>query len=200
METRDRRGPLRRVAGADVSYARGDTHLYAAVVVLDANTLVEVERAGVARRAVFPYLPGYLSFREAPAVLEACARLAQPPDLLLVDGHGLAHPRGFGLACHLGVLLDLPTIGVAKSVLVGSAPDPGERRGAWAPMVHEGQRVGSVLRTRERVRPVYVSVGHRVALATARRLTLRFAPRFRLPEPIRGAHRAVNELRSRHAI
>jgi len=196
VERHDRLVRLRRVAGADVSYARGDTRLWAVVVVLDARTLETVEQAGLSREASFPYVPGYLSFREAPAVLEAFARLRQIPDLLMVDGHGLAHPRGFGLACHLGVLLDVPTIGVAKSVLVGTAPDPGAARGSHSPMVHRGHVVGSVLRTRERVRPVYVSVGHRVSLATARRLALRFSRGFRLPEPTRRAHLAVNRLRS----
>lgn len=195
VETRDRLTPPRRVAGADVSYARGDRRLWAVVVVLDAETLETLEQAGVAMEATFPYLPGYLSFREAPAVLEAFARLERRPDVLMVDGHGLAHPRAFGLACHLGVSLDVPTIGVAKSVLVGAVTGPGPTRGAHAPMIHRGRVVGSALRTRERVKPVYVSVGHRVGLATARRLALRFARRYRLPEPTRQAHLAVNRLR-----
>ncbi len=164
-------------------------------MVLDAESLAPLESASVLRRASFPYVPGYLSFRELPPLLEAFAKLGRRPDLVLCDGHGRAHPRRFGFACHLGVALDLPSVGVAKSRLVGSHREPGPRRGATRVLRHEGDTIGSVLRTREGVAPVYVSIGHRVSLATARRLVLRFAPRWRLPEPLRAAHQEVNRLR-----
>jgi deoxyribonuclease V len=186
---------LGSVAGADVSYDRGSPVLYAAVVVLDAETLALVETAAVTARATFPYVPGYLSFRELPALLAAFEKLRAPPDLVLCDAHGRAHPRRFGLACHLGVALGLPTIGVAKSRLVGKGREPGPRRGAHTPLRDGGETIGELVRTREGAKPIYVSVGHRVTLATARRLALRFAPRFRIPEPVRTAHAEVNRLR-----
>ena len=129
----DRLGPVRRVAGVDVSYDRRSPVLFAAAVVLDADTLEPIETVGICDRARFPYVPGYLSFREAPAVLRALAKLRHTPDLLICDGHGVAHPRRFGLACHLGLWLDLPTIGCAKSRLIGSHAEPGTRRGSRRP-------------------------------------------------------------------
>jgi len=192
---RDAFGPLRRIAGADVSYDRGSPILYAAVVVLDAASGAVLERAGVARMVRFPYVPGYLSFRELPPLLDAFAKLSAPPDLVICDGQGLAHPRRFGLACHLGVLLDLPSIGCAKSRLVGTHREPGTRRGATTRLRDAGETVGCVLRTREGVKPVYVSVGHRVSLESARKIALALAPQHRLPEPVRAAHGEVNRLR-----
>jgi deoxyribonuclease V len=191
---------VRLVAGADVSYDRGSPVLYAAVVVLDAERLEVVEVAAATGRATFPYVPGYLSFRELPPLLEAFAKLCARPDLVICDGHGRAHPRRFGFACHLGVALDLPSIGVAKSRLVGEHRAPGPRRGAHAALRDGGEVIGAVVRTQPGVAPVYVSVGHRVSLATARRLALRFAPRFRLPEPTRAAHAEVNRLRREKAV
>ena len=196
VETGDRLGPIRIVAGADVSYNRRDPTLHAAVVALDAATLEPLDAAAVVRRAEFPYLPGYLSFREAPAVLDAFSRLGRRPDVLMVDGHGLAHPRGFGLACHLGLILDLPTVGVAKSILVGEAREPGRRRGCSTRLVHRGRAVGRAVRTRDGIRPVYVSVGHRLSLSTAVRLALSCSGRYRVPEPTRRAHLEVNALRA----
>jgi deoxyribonuclease V len=190
---------LRRVAGADVSYDRGSPVLFAAVVVLDPASFAVIESAGVESRARFPYVPGYLSFREIPPLLEAFAKLAARPDLVVCDGQGRAHPRRFGLASHLGVLLDLPTIGCAKSRLVGEHREPGLSRGASAALRHEGEVIGTVLRTQDGVKPVYVSVGHRVTLAAARRTILALAPRHRLPEPVRAAHAEVNRLRRERA-
>jgi deoxyribonuclease V len=200
---RDAFGEIRRVAGADVSYDRGSPELFAAVVVLDAETLELVEASGVRATARFPYVPGYLSFRELPAVLEAFGRLRALPDLVLCDGQGRAHPRRFGLACHLGVLLDLPSIGCAKSRLVGTHREPGARRGSHVRLLDEGEVIGEVVRTREAVKPIYVSIGHRVSLATARKLALRFARKHRVPEPVRAAHAEVNRLRAEargHAV
>jgi deoxyribonuclease V len=192
--------PLRLVAGADVSYDRGSPILFAAIVVLDAGTLETVEIASTRGQARFPYLPGYLSFRELPPLEEAFARLRTRPDLLLCDGHGRAHPRRFGLASHAGVALGVASIGCAKSRLIGEHRDPGPRRGAHTALRDGGETIGEVLRTRAGVAPIYVSVGHRVTLATARRLALRFAPRFRIPEPIRAAHAEVNRLRRQTGV
>lgn len=186
---------LRLVAGADVSYDRGSPVLFAAVVLLDAETFAVVEVASTVARATFPYVPGYLSFRELPPLLAAFEKLREPPDLVICDGHGRAHPRRFGFACHLGVALGVPSIGVAKSRLVGEHRAPGARRGSHVALQDGGEVIGEVVRTQPGVAPIYVSVGHRVSLATARRLALRFAPRYRLPEPTRAAHAEVNRLR-----
>ena len=188
-------GRVRRVAGTDVSVDRSAPMLHAAVVVLDARTLAPLEAATASAEAVFPYVPGFLSFRELPALLAAFARLSGPPDLIVCDGHGRAHPRRFGLASHLGVLLDIPTLGCAKSVLVGENAAPGARRGAFAPLRDGDETIGSALRTQPGVSPVFVSVGHRVSLASARRWVLRLAPRFRLTEPVRAAHAESNRVR-----
>ncbi len=191
--TRDRIGRVRTVAGIDIGY-EGDSHLArAAAVVLAFPALEPVEAAVVRVPVKFPYLPGYLSFREVPAALAVLAKLKHPPDLILCDGQGLAHPRRFGLACHLGVLLDIPTIGVAKSHLIG---EPGGRlgrvKGSWVPLVDSGEIIGALLRTRTGVKPVYVSIGHRVSLDTAIDFVLRCAPRYRLPETTRRAHRLAS--------
>ena len=186
---------LRTVAGADVSYDRGSPVLFAAVVVLDAKTLAPLEAVAARGVARFPYVPGYLSFRELPILAEAFAKLRTKPDLVLCDGHGFAHPRRCGFASHLGVVLGVPSIGCAKTRLVGEHRAPGPARGAHAPLRDGAETIGTVLRTRPGAAPIYVSVGHRVSLATARRLVLRFSPRYRVPEPIRAAHAEVNRLR-----
>lgn len=196
VERKDRTGPIRRIAGADVSYDRHDPRLYAAVVVLDARTLETIETRGVVWSTTFPYIPGFLSFRESPAVLEAFRHLRFRPDLLMVDGHGIAHPRRFGLACHLGMELDLPAIGVAKSVLTGEPGVPGECRGSTAPLTERGKTVGRVVRTRDGVSPVFVSIGHRISLRTAVKWVLATGGGYRIPEPTRRAHLAVNALRA----
>jgi deoxyribonuclease V len=161
------------------------------VVVLEYPSLRPVETAVVKRRVRFPYVPGLLSFREAPAILDAFARLATRPDLLLCDGQGIAHPRRLGLASHLGLLLDLPTIGCAKSRLVGEYQDPGPRRGARAPLRLDGRQVGWVLRTRDGVRPLFVSPGHRMSIGAAARWVLGCGAGHRLPEPTHLADRLV---------
>ncbi len=188
---RDRLGTVRYVAGVDVGFeGRGkDAVARAAVVVLRLADLEPVDQAVVRRRTGFPYVPGLLSFRELPAVLDALERVGRTPDLVLCDGQGLAHPRRFGIACHLGVLLDVPAIGVAKSRLVGRHAEPGAQRGDWAPLWLEDKVVGAVLRTRVGTRPLYVSTGHRVGLETAIDYVMRCAPRYRLPETTRLADR-----------
>jgi len=191
VEHADRLEPVRLVAGCDASYGRHARTVRAAVVVIDASTMETVDRAEVEAETNFPYVPGYLTFREAPAMEAAFARLRHRPDLLLVDGHGWAHPRRFGIACHLGVSLDLPAIGVGKSLLIGEEGPLAHERGATAPLVHRGEVIGVTLRTRAGVRPVYVSVGHRVGLASAVRLVLSCGGGFRIPEPIRRADQLV---------
>ncbi|WUH96819.1 endonuclease V [Spirillospora sp. NBC_00431] len=188
-------GPARprTVAGLDVSYA-GDgggtgTRLAAAVVVLDGATLDVVEESVAVGTAVFPYVPGLFAFRELPTLLEALRDLKTTPDLLVCDGFGVAHPRRFGLACHLGVLTGLPTIGVGKTAFVGAYETPGRRRGATNPLLDDGEVIGRVLRTRDGVKPVFVSVGHRTDLETACRNVLDLAVEYRLPETTRRADR-----------
>lgn len=202
------------VAGLDVSYAKEDTALAAAAVVLDARTLTVVEQVAVSAEATFPYISGLFAFRELPSVLSALTELTVTPDVIVCDGFGLAHPRRFGIATHLGVLLDRPVVGSAKSVLFGRRSEPGQERGSWTPMVagrsevvedsarlaQEGAEViGRVLRTRKNVRPVYVSVGHRVDLEGATDLVLRLSPKYRIPEPIRHADRLCGEYRKEKA-
>lgn len=183
------------VAGLDAAFPRGGRECVAAAVAWSVRERRVVEERVIRRPLTFPYVPGLLSFREAPAVLAALSELETPVDALLCDGHGLAHPRRFGLACHLGVLTGMPAIGCAKSVLVGTPEDAGPARGSRGPLEHRGERIGSVLRTRDRVRPVFVSIGHRVDLTSAERLVLACAIGFRLPEPIRRADRLVSEAR-----
>jgi deoxyribonuclease V len=199
----DSRGStVERIAGVDISHQPRDPNgmIHAAVVTLSLPALAVSARADATVRSTFPYVPGFLGFREVPALVEAFRTLpaAALPDLIVVDGHGLSHPRGLGIASHLGVLLDRPTIGVAKSVLVGKpvgppGPEPGDR----APLVWRGRTVGLVLRTKRRTNPVYVSVGHRVSLESAAEWVMRTVRGYRLPEPTRQAHLAANDIRRR---
>jgi deoxyribonuclease V len=179
------------VAGVDVGLRRGVAR--AAVVVLTWPQLEIVERSLAERPVTFPYVPGLLSFREAPVILAALGQLVHTPDVLIFDGQGYAHPRRLGLATHVGVLLDHPTVGCAKSRLCGEADEPGEERGSYTWLLDEGEVIGAVLRTRTRVRPVYVSVGHRIRLERAIDLILRSGRGYRLPEPTRWAHRAASQ-------
>jgi deoxyribonuclease V len=186
------------VGAVDVAYigpVRRQTHLVAGVVICDIESGQTLERRSARSRITVPYVPGFLSFREAPVVLKAINRLSQTPDVFVVDGHGLAHPRLFGVACHLGVLTDRPTIGCAKSLLVGTPNRPlAAERGHWVELEYAGQVVGAIVRTRSNVKPVYVSVGHRITLDEAVELVFRLADRYRLPEPVRRAHNYVTEL------
>lgn len=193
-------GPVECVCGADVSHIRWDPAkvIHAALVTLEARTLAMTGGAGASEPARFPYVPGYLGFREAPALVAAWQGLSRVPDLLFVDGHGRSHPRGLGIASHLGVLLDVPTIGVAKTLLVGNIPEPpGPEPGDRAPLVWRGKTIGMAVRTKRRANPVYVSVGHRISLETAVEWVLRTRSGYRLPEPTRQAHLAANALRRR---
>ena len=182
---------LRLAAGVDVAYDTASDRIAGAVVVVDVATLRPVAEATVVGRATFPYVPGLLAFREIPVLAEALEQLAVQPDVLVCDGYGLAHPRRFGLACHLGVLTGLPSVGVAKTPFVGRpAGDLDARRGATVDLLADGETVGRELRTRDGVKPVYVSIGHRVDLDTACSLTLALAADFRQPETTRRADSA----------
>lgn len=190
-------GTLHTIGGVDVSNSRYSPWLHAAAVRLDATTLQELEKAAASDRPPFPYIPGFLSFRETPVVRQALAQLSRLPDLIIVDGHGLAHPRRFGIACHLGVLLDLPTIGCAKKILVGHHEPVGPAVGDRQPLVDKGERIGYAVRTSRRGGPVFVSPGHRVSIEDAVEVVLGCTRGYRLPEPTRLAHLAANDLRRR---
>ena len=174
---------VRYVAGADI--ALGEAKGRSAVVLLSYPDLRLVEQHVVEEPVTFPYVPGLLAFREVPVLARAFERLGREPDLLLVDGHGFSHPRRFGIACHLGLLLDLPTIGVAKSRLVGEHGEPPREAGGWAELRDGPDLIGLVLRTRDGVSPLYISVGHRIGLQEAAAWVLRFCRGYRLPEPTR---------------
>ena len=185
----------RYVAGADISLDRGSDRGYAGVVVIDASSMETVEEVGATAEIRFPYVPGLLSFRELPALEHAWRTLRRKPDVLIFDGAGYAHPRRFGLACHGGVLFDLPTIGCAKSILVGTHGPLGDARGSTAPLVHRDEIVGMAVRLRDRTNPVYVSIGHLIDLPTAVDVVLSMGTGFREPETTRRAHRMVNAMR-----
>jgi deoxyribonuclease V len=189
--------PVRYVGGVDVSMQRFATEGFAAVVVLEADTMAVVEVASVRMPIELPYIPGLLSFRELPLVLRAWDRLKLKPDLVLVDGHGIAHPRGLGIASHLGLALDVPTIGCAKSILVGRHAELGPLRGDRQPLMYRGQTVGFALRTKDRTNPMFIACGHRVSQETAIRWVLECGRGYRLPEPTRQAHLAANAARRR---
>lgn len=177
---------VRTVAGLDVGYAESDDRIAAAIVVLDASTLATLDEVVVLGTSDFPYVPGLFAFREMPSLLAAMDRLTVAPDLLVCDGQGVAHPRRFGLACHLGVLTDLPSVGVAKTPM-GRFDPPGDARGSTTDLLMDGDVVGRALRTRDGVKPVFVSVGHRLDLDRACAEVLRLCTEFRLPETTRRA-------------
>src|SRR5574337_1858977 len=188
-------GPFATVAGIDVAYDKCSRLMFAGVVVMSGDGREQLDCATATANAQFPYIPGLLSFREIPAVIKAWRRLKTMPDCLICDGHGLAHPRRFGLACHLGLVLDLPSIGCAKSRLVGTYREPGKRRGSVAPLLDQGEQIGVVLRTKTEVAPVFVSQGDRIDLDVAVRTVLAACRGYRLPEPQRRAHQLVTKIR-----
>jgi deoxyribonuclease V len=215
--------PLNRkvnlVAGCDISFNKFSEIVYAGIVVLRLPELEVVDSATVITRIGFPYIPGLLSFRETPALLEAWEQLQTAPDVVMLDGQGLAHPRRFGIACHFGLLVGLPTLGCAKTVLRGQYDEPDEKAGSYSPMTDKGETVGAAVRTKDRVAPVFVSVGNRIDLPGAIKLALRCVKgyqandggetlfdvrpasksKYRIPEPTRQAHLLVNELRRRES-
>ena len=190
--TEDRLDSVEYVAGVDVGFEESGSVTRAAVAVLSFPDLQLRENAIAYRPTTFPYIPGYLSFREVPAVMDALAKLTIEPNLILCDGQGIAHPRRFGIACHLGLLIDVPTIGVAKSLLIGRHKELGEQRGSWEYLVHRNETIGAVLRTRTGVKPVYVSSGNRISLPTAIDYVMRCTPKYRLPETTRWADKLAS--------
>ncbi len=196
----DGAGPFTRLGGIDVSYDEGAGMMVAGIVVMsgDGRQVLETATASVPVR--FPYVPGLLSFREIPAVIEAWERLRALPDCVICDGHGVAHPRRFGLACHLGLVLDLPSIGCAKSVLVGTYRAPAGSRGSVKPLLDRGEQIGAVVRTRDGVEPVFVSQGDRIGLDVAVKTILNACHGYRLPEPTRRAHLLVTEAKRRASL
>lgn len=183
------------IAGADLSFEIGSDTVYAGIVVLSFPSLEIVEECGLQTIAPFPYVPGLLSFRESPAILEVFEKLQNKPDVLVFDGQGTAHPRGFGIACHVGLWLQIPTIGCAKSLLCGKFEALGEARGSSASLIYKQEVVGAALRTKDEIQPVFVSPGNHIDLPGALDLMLRCDGGYKIPEPTRRAHLFVNRLR-----
>jgi deoxyribonuclease V len=197
VETGPALGEVELVAGADISYNRFSPTIYAGVVIVRLASGEVIERRGVVAKTAFPYVPGLLSFREAPAALQAFAMLKHKPDAVLLDGQGYAHPRRIGLASHVGLWLNLPCVGCAKSRLIGEFKPPKLAAGSCSDLIDKSELIGRVLRTKTGVKPLFVSVGHKIDLEGAARLTMAACRGYRLPEPTRQAHIFVNELRSR---
>ncbi len=181
------------VAGLDCAFSSDGKRIFAAAVVIDTSDFSIIETTTASRKVVFPYIPGLLSFREAPACIDAIEKLKTRPDCLIVDGQGIAHPRRLGIASHIGLFIDKPTIGCAKSRLIGTFEEPGSKKGSRNPLVDSGEEIGAVLRTRTDVKPVYVSVGHKCTLDDAISIVLGCTTKYRLPEPSRLAHQLVGQ-------
>lgn len=190
---KDQLNEIRLVAGVDVAYQKDGDKLVAAAVILDADTLDVIETVTAEDIAQFPYIPGLFSFRELPPLIKAFAKLQHTPDLVVCDGQGIAHPRRFGLASHLGVLFDVPTIGCGKTRLIGEHDKLDKTRGAIAPLIDNVEVIGNVLRTQNGINPIYVSIGHRISLATSREWVLKLSPIYRLPETTRIADQLVKQ-------
>ncbi len=186
---------VKTIAGADISFNKFSNTVYAGLVVLRLPALEVIEEVGVVSETGFPYVPGLLSFRESPSVLEAWAKLKTEPDAVMFDGQGIAHPRRVGIASHVGLIVERPTLGCAKSVLVGKYEEPEKTRGAWTELIDKGEVVGAAVRTKNNVQPIFVSPGHLIDLASAINLTLQCDGGYRQPEPTRRAHLLVNALR-----
>ena len=184
--------PIKTVAGIDLGYDIKTDTSRAVVVVLSFPELELIEKSEAILPIQFPYVPGLLSFRETPVAVKALEKLENAPDLILCDGQGIAHPRRFGIACHIGIIADVPTIGVAKSILVGKFENLGETRGSTAPLIHRKEQIGAALRTREKVQPIYISIGHRISLETAVNYVLQCTPKYRLPETTRLADKLAS--------
>jgi deoxyribonuclease V len=193
--TNDRLGQVKLVAGVDVGFENGGEVTRAAVVILTFPELTLIEQAVAKSPTRFPYIPGLLSFREIPALLMALEKIQQVPDLILCDGQGIAHPRRLGIASHLGILINIPTIGVGKSLLVGKYQAPAEERGSWSPLTHYKETIGAVLRTRKGFNPLFISPGHLVSLETSIEYVLRCSPKYRLPETTRMAHHIASNMK-----
>lgn len=187
--------PPQLIAGADISFNKYEDTVYAGFALLKMESLELVAHALSITKVSFPYIPGLLSFREIPALLQAWSLLTEKPDLVMVDGHGIAHPRRLGIATHFGLVTDTPTIGVAKKKLVGNYTEPEETAGNYSLLEHQQETVGYVLRSKNKVKPLFVSPGHKTSLADALQITRQSGGKYRLPEPTRQAHLLVNQLR-----
>jgi deoxyribonuclease V len=186
---------IRTIAGADISFNKFSPVVYAGLVVMRLPSLEVIEEVGVVSETSFPYVPGLLSFRESPSVLEAWAKLKVEPDAVMFDGQGIAHPRRVGIASHVGLIINRPTLGCAKSVLVGKYEEPKAEQGNWTELIDKGEVVGAAVRTKTNVQPIFVSPGHLIDLEGAIKLTLACDGGYRQPEPTRRAHHLVNALR-----
>ncbi|GAB4228115.1 MAG: deoxyribonuclease V [Chlamydiales bacterium] len=189
--------PPTYIAGADVSFVKHSTTLYAAVVIFAMPNLSIIDQALGQMEITFPYIPGYLSFREAPVIIQTFNQLKLKPDVLICDGQGIAHPRRLGLACHLGILLDIPTIGCAKNRLIGEYSEPDNFQWAQSPLLEQNEQVGVVLRTKDNVKPLFISPGHKTDCATSVEVIKASIRKYRNPEPIRYAHHLVNSYRKK---
>jgi deoxyribonuclease V len=185
----------RIVAGLDCAFSKDEKTIFAVAVVIKLPDFEVIETANAARRIDFPYIPGLLSFREAPVCIEAIEKLQMTPDIFVIDGQGFAHPRRFGIASHIGIFVNKPTIGCAKSRLTGSFEEPGRLKGSFSPLTDGDETIGAVLRTRTDVKPVFVSVGHKCTLQDAIRIVMKCTARYRLPEPTRLAHQLVSRIK-----
>lgn len=188
----DQFGPITRIAGVDVNITRGWDTGTCGIVVLSYPNMKAVETSEFTGQVKFPYIPGLLAFREMPLLLEAFRQLKHRPDIVFLDGQGYAHPRRFGLACHVGLALDIPTVGIAKSRLIGHFEELAREGGSTSPLMDEGERIGDVLRTKDGVKPIFISPGHKVSFESATDLALRCVRRYRVPEPTRLAHNLVS--------
>lgn len=186
---------IHTIAGADISYSRGDDLFFAVVVILKFPSMEIIETSSCSERVTFPYIPGLLTFREGPALIQAFKQLKNSPDVVIFDGHGVAHPRGIGLASHMGLFLDMPTIGCAKKRLTGTHDDPGFDAGDYSFLTREDRTIGAVVRTKKNVKPVFVSQGHKISLQTAIDIVLSACAGYRIAEPVRRAHLEVNRIR-----
>jgi deoxyribonuclease V len=187
---------INTIAGVDLAQIQGGKQQICGILVYSFPELIEIERSSAIVRVVFPYIPGLLAFREGPAIIGTLKQLKQKPDILMVDGQGIAHPRGCGIASHVGVILDIPTIGVAKTRLYGKFDEPGDMKGDWTELnSNSGESIGAVLRTKRGIKPVFVSIGHKIDLKTSIEVTLKCTIGFRLPEPTRQADIFVTQLK-----
>jgi len=189
---------IKYVAGLDVSYVKGSNIMWAGVVVLDFPSLNKAEERWSQKKASFPYIPGLLSFREIPALIDALRKMEIEPDLIFCDGQGIAHPRGLGLASHLGIILNKPTIGCAKSPLVGTYNQVGEHKGTYDYLIYHNRVIGAVVRTRSKVKPIFISPGYGIMLHDCIQFVLETCSTYRIPEPTRQAHLLVNSVRCAH--
>jgi deoxyribonuclease V len=187
---------IKTIAAVDISSARGDSHVHAAIVIMDIDSLEVVEEQWATVEDTFPYVPGLLSFREGPAIIAAWQKVKTEPDAVIFDGQGFAHPRRFGLASHLGLWLDTPSIGVAKKKLVGEFEELGEIKWSLAPLMDGHERIGTVLRSRENVKPIFISPGHKADIISSLEPVRKSIDKFRLPEPSRAAHKLCNKVRT----